>query len=278
MVRWYALYLSAQLGLSAGFIFGIPRLQHLCMALAGACYMLMWAEVDCAVVEGGEPKVARSTSSAVRPREGASAGLVRRGTHAVSQLLFRKVCIGVACGVVLLLELAAGTAASTGDIYPWLMTASSVWYVPCASAGMLALVVFAGRKDDKDPTRSSVAPEVTSTGSDGSVTRDGSSGGGTRWVEMLGVFAGIMGVVNLFWPRLIGGTGMFHVLSRLFDSLFYVPFIVPAVLAMDARCSHGAVPQAPAAGAVDWTKLMLMEAALVLAAAAVAGTFAALDH
>ncbi len=58
---------------------------------------------------------------------------------------------------------------------------------------------------------------------------------------LLGVFGGLWGIADLFWPALMADGQAFHLLSRVGDSLLYVPFVVHAIPVMDSLVAQSDV-------------------------------------
>ena len=69
------------------------------MAVAGSAYLLLAAEIDCLVMEGGEQQVTygRKVPAAVR------ADFVRRGSHSLGQLTLRRSSVILSCVSVIVM-------------------------------------------------------------------------------------------------------------------------------------------------------------------------------
>jgi len=171
--------------------------------------------------------------------------------------------------------------ATDGSIYAWSMDAAAAWYTPCAAAGMYALVAFAMRPAESDGAlsvaeRARLPASVHIYGSrlERDLTEVGDvPKGDERVTEWLGVVAGLMGIANLFWPRLLLGAGAFHLASRVSDCLFYVPLILPVVLKMDRRCAMAADPSIKR-GDHSLLRLLRGEVCLLLGIAFAVGLYA----
>jgi len=62
-----------------------------------------------------------------------------------------------------------------------------------------------------------------------------------RRTLLIGVVGGAFGIANLFWPSMVLQGRLTTLLSRVADSLLYVPLVLPSVLALDTRVNEGVV-------------------------------------
>jgi len=56
---------------------------------------------------------------------------------------------------------------------------------------------------------------------------------GGKQVIAWGMVGAFFGCIDLFWPYLVADSSLYYFLSRLSDSLLYVPFVLPSILYMD---------------------------------------------
>lgn len=200
----YIQYLFAQVLVSLGFIWSYDWLYLQGMAMAAVAYALIFLTTTF------QPPAAAAGEDNKLPAQGRTGGIF------YSSLVWLMYGFFVAAiSFVGFFGGKSGYASMKGPVM--------AWYGVCASLGVVALVRFWWRCSSEAKALEAKADKAS--------LGDGIKAANARlYMAKLGVIGGFFGVVDLLFV-FVPTFG--HVLSRLFDSLLYVPLILLALVEMD---------------------------------------------